>query len=277
MITCSSASQAKASKTLLQTKFSPLAAVSVLLAASFAPAQAANFISETEYFSYSLPTDVQKRCNDKNNCPNIEIQHLKSNQSWIDTLVNKRVNNLVINHGISDKPASTATSNQATKTALDAFSRAQFKEAPRDYKWSYELSVTPSYVGHVNDVELIKIDSYEFTGGAHGIPYRENLMFDQKLKRQIKLNDILITGKKPKFEAQAYDAYKKWVATFDKDLKNYEKNWPFSLSDNIMLTDKGVDLLYQPYAIAPYASGMPTLTIPYRQLNGIIKPQYVVK
>lgn len=238
---------------------------------------AANFIADFEMLDYSLPKDVVKLCQDKDNCPVVEVQHLASSQKWIDSMVNKRVNNLAINHGISDKAPSSATSDQAAKAALNDFSRAQFQDAPTDAPWAYQLSVTPNYIGHINDVELIRIDSYEFTGGAHGLPYSEHLMFDQKLKRQIKLNDILITGKKPKFEALAKAAYKKWVSEFYDDIQDYEKTWPFSLTDNVTLTDKGVDIVYQPYAIAPYAAGMPTLSIPYQQLSGIIKPQYMVK
>ncbi|BFM01967.1 hypothetical protein Psyaliredsea_06140 [Psychrobacter alimentarius] len=60
-------------------------------------------------------------------------------------------------------------------------------------------------------------------------------------------------------------------------MSSYEKNWPFTLSDNVTLTDKGIDILYQPYAIGPYASGMPTLSIPYSQLNGVIKPRFIPK
>ncbi|WP_201535140.1 RsiV family protein [Psychrobacter ciconiae] len=250
-----------------------LAAVGLGVSQSFA----ASFVTDFEMLDFTLPKDVVKICQDKDNCPVIEVQHLKSNQRWIDTAVNQRVNNLAINHGISDKAPSRATSDQAAKTALNDFSRAQFQDAPTDAPWAYQLSVTPNYIGHVNDIELIRIDSYQFTGGAHGLPYSEHLMFDQKLKRQLKLNDILMTGKKPRFEALAKAAYKKWVSEFYDDIKDYEKSWPFSLTDNVTLTDKGVDIVYQPYAIAPYAAGMPTLSIPYQQLNGILKPQYMVK
>ncbi|MGI9340106.1 MAG: RsiV family protein [Psychrobacter sp.] len=41
------------------------------------------------------------------------------------------------------------------------------------------------------------------------------------------------------------------------------------------LTDKGVDIRYQPYAIGPYAYGMPVLTIAYDNLTGILKPRFL--
>lgn len=249
-----------------------MAAIGLGMKQSFA----ASFVADFDMLDYTLPKDVVKLCQDNDNCPTIEVQYLKSNQKWINDAVNKKVNYLIVNSRLSEKPLSSVTTKRAVTSSLDEFTRGQFDGAPSD-SWAYQLSVTPNYIGHVNDVELIRIDSYEFTGGAHGLPYSEHLMFDQKLKRQIKLNDILISGKKPKFEALAKAAYKKWVAEFYDDIKDYEKTWPFSLTDNVTLTDKGVDIVYQPYAIAPYAAGMPTLSLPYQQLSGIIKPQYMLK
>ena len=33
--------------------------------------------------------------------------------------------------------------------------------------------VTPEYLGHVSDFELFEINTYVFTGGAHGMTYSE--------------------------------------------------------------------------------------------------------
>ena len=137
--------------------------------------------------------------------------------------------------------------------------------------------VTPEYLGHVNDFELFEINSYVFTGGAHGMPYSEYLVFDQQTKKQIQLTDMLQPNKKSRFKALAYDAYKDWVKTVDEDAASYEKSWPFTLSENVTLTDKGIDIRYQHYAIGPYAYGMPVLSIPYDKLDGIIKPRFIPK
>ena len=154
---------------------------------------------------------------------------------------------------------------------------SQFADLPKDSVFVYNLMVTPEYLGHVNDFEMFEIDSYVFTGGAHGMPYSEYLVFDQKTKKQIQLVDMLQSGKKSRFKALAYNAYKDWVKTVDKDVASYEKNWPFTLSDNVTLTDKGIDIRYQHYSIGPYAYGMPVLSIPYSKLGGIIKPQFIPK
>ena len=109
------------------------------------------------------------------------------------------------------------------------------------------------------------------------MPYSEYLIFDTSTKKQVKLDDMLLPGKKARFKNLGYDAYKTWVKTVDADVSSYEKNWPFTLSEDVTLTDKGIDIRYQPYSIGPYAYGMPVLSIPYNKLSGIIKPHFIAK
>ena len=251
---------------------------SMLLGAVSLSANASTLISSSEYLNYELPKSIQERCIERDNCPNIEVNYLKTNHDWMNKITNARINNLVINSKPSESPPVKTTGDaKKVKAAIDAFTAAQFADLPDDSAFRYELMVKPNYIGHVNDFELFKIDSYVFTGGAHGMPYSEYLIFDTTTNKQVRLDDMLLVGKKPRFKALAYEAYKAWVKTVDKDVVNYEKSWPFSLSDNITLTDKGVDIQYQHYDIGPYAYGMPVLSIPYHKLRGIIKPHFLPK
>ncbi len=258
-------------------------------------ANASTLINSTDYLEYELPKSVQQQCFEKNNCPEIEVKYIKTNHKWINTLVNARINNLVINSQPSESPVNKATSTTAAKLAIDNFAKSQFSELPNDSVFIYSLMVTPEYLGHMElghvelghvkrghvkrgqaeDFELFEINTYVFTGGAHGMPFSEYLVFDSSSKKQVILTDMLEVGKKPRFKALAYEAYKTWVKTVDKDVSGYEKNWPFILSDNVTLTDKGINIRYQHYAIGPYAYGMPVLSIPYTKLDGIIKPRFL--
>ena len=241
-------------------------------------AHAGSLISSTDYLDYELPKKIQETCLKRDNCPEIEIKYLKTNHSWINDIANERINNLIVNSKPTESAPITTKSNQAdAKSAIDSFAMSQFADLPKDSVFVYNLMVTPEYLGHVNDFEMFEIDSYVFTGGAHGMPYSEYLVFDQKTKNQIQLADMLQSGKKSRFKALAYNAYKDWVKTVDKDVASYEKNWPFTLSDNVTLTDKGIDIRYQHYSIGPYAYGMPVLSIPYSKLGGIIKSQFIPK
>ena len=250
----------------------------LLLGALSLSAHAGSLISHTEYLEYELPKKIAEKCSARDNCPEIEVKYLNTNHGWINTLTNARINHLVVNSKPTESASITKKSSSAeVKAAIDGFVNSQFSDLPQDSVFVYNLMVTPEYLGHVNDFEMFEINSYVFTGGAHGMPYSEYLIFDQQSKKQIQLADMLQPNKKPRFKALAYDAYKKWVKTVDNDVKNYEKNWPFTLSDNVTLTDKGVDIRYQHYSISPYAYGMPVLSIPYEKLGGIIKPRFIPK
>ena len=253
-------------------------AASLIVGAMSVSANATNIISSTTYLEYQLPEKIQEMCTERENCPKIEVKYLKTNHPWINDITNARINNLVVNSKPTESaPIKTKSSSAQVQAAINDFANSQFLDMPEDRQWAYELLVTPNYLGHVGDAELFEIESYSYTGGAHGMSYSEYLIFDPSTKKQIKLDDMLVTGKKSRFKTLAYNAYKTWVKTFDNDVSSYEKNWPFTLSDNVTLTDKGIDILYQPYAIGPYASGMPTLSIPYSQLNGVIKPRFIPK
>lgn len=250
----------------------------LLLGALSLSAHAGSLISHTEYLEYELPKKIEEKCAARDNCPEIKVKYLNTNHAWINTLTNARINHLVVNSKPTESASITKKSSSAeVKAAIDGFVNSQFSDLLQDSVFVYSLMVTPEYLGHVNDFEMFEINSYVFTGGAHGMPYSEYLIFDQQSKKQIQLADMLQPNKKPRFKALAYDAYKKWVKTVDNDVKNYEKNWPFTLSDNVTLTDKGVDIRYQHYSISPYAYGMPVLSIPYEKLGGIIKPRFIPK
>lgn len=249
----------------------------VLTAASMS-ANATSLINDTEYLDYQPPNNIQETCNARDNCPQIEIKYLNSNHDWINNIVNARIDHLIINSKPTESVFIDVKASQAdAKMAIDDFVSSQFNDLPEDSVFVYSLMVTPDYIGHVQDFELFEISAYVFTGGAHGMPYSEYLIFDQTTKAQIKLADILKNGQEKRFEALAYDAYKVWVKSVSDDVNSYEESWPFTLSDNITLTDKGVDIRYQHYSIGPYAYGMPVLSIPYNKLNGVIKPRYSAK
>lgn len=261
-----------------QMRLMGLIASGLLVGAVSMTANANSVISTTTYLEYQLPENVQKVCTERENCPKIEVKYLKTNHQWINDITNARIDYLVVNSKPTDSAPIEKINNQAdVKKAIDGFIDSQFIDQPEDRQWPYELIVTPNYLGHVNDFELFEIDSYTYTGGAHGMSYSEYLMFDLGNKKQITLDDMLQSGKKSRFKALAYDAYKTWVKTVDEDVSSYEKNWPFTLSDNVTLTDKGIDIRYQHYSIGPYAYGMPTLSIPYSQLKGVIKPRFLAK
>jgi hypothetical protein len=126
-----------------------------------------------------------------------------------------------------------------------------------------------------DDLVIIELSSYLFTGGAHGMPGRGFINYDRKLEKALSLQDMLLPGQEAAFWQLAEQAHQRWlvVEQLDQDAE-YRKNWPLEQTRNVALTADAVLLKYDVYSIAPYSSGHPELRIPYAQLKGVLKPEY---
>ena len=95
----------------------------------------------------------------------------------------------------------------------------------------------------------------------------------------VKLDDIFLPKQKAQLEAKAHEAFKTWVIDSElaTDVAEYEQAWKFKLTDNFFLTKQGLALQYAEYEIGPYVVGLPRLNIPYSDLQGILKPEYLPK
>lgn len=122
---------------------------------------------------------------------------------------------------------------------------------------------------------IIEFSSYLSTGGAHGMPGRGFINYDRRLQKALSLQDMLLPGQTDAFWSLAGQAHQRWLTAnqLAQD-PEYISNWPFERTENVALGQAEVLLKYDVYSIAPYSSGHPQLTIPYSQLQGILKPQY---
>lgn len=275
----------KPSRTLVS---KAIAAITIGL--TCASAQAADLtLNETDYLNYQLPAEVSEVCSAHDNCPSVDVRYLNSSQEWLNEWVNERMNEwmLTSNRAMLEEYQSPFFNYEDTpalrREIAETFDKVILKSQqamPADHHGYYDFSFQADYVGHVAQFEIIELNSYEYTGGAHGMPMSEYLVFDTNTQRPISLDDLIKSDKQKKFEDLAYTAYKDWVKTFTAttdEAKAYEESWPFTMTENFTLDKKGIILKYQAYAIAPYSSGQPTLTIPYKELSDIIEPDAIEK
>ncbi|MBP8027399.1 MAG: DUF3298 domain-containing protein, partial [Acinetobacter sp.] len=113
--------------------------------------------------------------------------------------------------------------------------------------------------------------------GAHGSSSQRYYNFDLKQQKQVELNDLLAPNQKAHLEKKAHEVFKTWVleSKLANSVEEYEQAWKFTLSDNFYLSKQGLILQYGEYEIGPYVVGLPRLTIPYDQLQGILKKEYL--
>lgn len=116
-------------------------------------------------------------------------------------------------------------------------------------------------------------------GSAHGLSTSEFVNWDNQREQFIALDDMLLPEAKEVFFSKLEAAHQAWLKetlTAEDDPQQWLSTWPFLPSENVALTEQGVLVKYEPYAIAPYSSGQPELFIPYAELTGIFKPEYLL-
>lgn len=112
------------------------------------------------------------------------------------------------------------------------------------------------------------------TGGTHGQPYTLGAVFDTETGERLKLTDVVT------HEGLFFDLVKEQLETFwdtdyfyeDLDIIRFLQN---NLDDIAWVLDYyGLSIYFQPYDIAPYASGVQNITIPFASHPELIKEKY---
>ncbi|MFH7766605.1 DUF3298 domain-containing protein [Acinetobacter sp. BSP-28] len=269
-----------------------------------AQAEALTLAGDTEKLTLNLP-----EC-DGNSCPKINVERLSSNQAFIDEFIDQQV--LKQLDQILDISPKSLKSEQQVATASDnskdsnpaQISEAAASETIETPKQKLEKQVAPYLQNFLSlDKELkalsanhqislmikpkilnageplatVVLNSSSYLGGAHGSSSQYYYNFDLKKKKLVKLDDILAPKQKAVLEQKAHEEFKRWVidSKLANSVEEYEQAWKFTLSDNFYLSTQGLILQYGEYEIGPYVVGLPRLTIPYDQLQTVLKKAYL--
>lgn len=256
---------------------------------------------ETEKLNLDLP-----ECDGKS-CPEITIERLNSNQRFIDEFIDQQI--LTRLKGMLDVDAITSAKVQAASeptpvqsaaseaavTQPQLSARQQLEKQTIPYMQTFlnldkelkalsanhsiSLMIKPKILNPGNPLATVVLNSTHYLGGAHGSTAQNYYNFDLDSKKLVKLDDIVLPKQKAQLEAKAHEAFKTWVIDSElaTDVAEYEQAWKFKLTDNFFLTKQGLALQYAEYEIGPYVVGLPRLNIPYSDLQGILKPEYLPK
>lgn len=117
----------------------------------------------------------------------------------------------------------------------------------------------------------VRADGYEYTGGAHGTPFRQYFVFDRKTGARLSLRDVVenpVEELQAKVGAAFRELAEKTNFAFEspEDLEHTVADG-ISYESPFYLSETGVVFYYAPYEIASYAEGFPEVTIPYSELE----------
>jgi len=131
---------------------------------------------------------------------------------------------------------------------------------------------------------LVRLDNYEYKGGAHGMETTLYYVFDLTDKRELKISDFFREGT----EERLYETIKNELRKFndriaaaaqgtavlgnDKPLSQgiFLTDEP-GISENFFINQEGMCLIWAPYEIAPYAAGSIEILLPWKTIRPLLK------
>ena len=206
-----------------------------------------------------------EKCND---CPKVTISvPVVEDNDAINTEIEKAVVSILSYGELND-----ATTYQEAVTAFNNEYLDLKKEFPEDLL-EYEAMVDGNVTYETPILLCVKLNSYLYTGGAHGYNAITFLNFDKRTGERLEnwelFNNIdaFAAFAEKKFRIQekipANSSINATGFMFDGEA--------FSLPDAIGFSNDGIVLLYNQYEIASYADGQKTLVIPYNEITAFFK------
>lgn len=201
-------------------------------------------------------------------CPHVHITWLNyEKQPVLNKAIETRLASMLV------RMEGDATHDGSIEGLADAF-LADAADIAMASEQDWELSATVKQQRYENGLLTLSMESYEYTGGAHGQPNVGYFHWDVVNQQWLQLNDLLVPGQQEAFWAQAQQAHTNWLDAQDLD-DNFRDSWPFEQTDDAFFNKKGLILQYNVYHIAPYAMGQPQLTLPYDALKGVVRETYL--
>lgn len=216
-------------------------------------------------------TETLKRSPDgcHDDCPVFEAElELYDGQPALNQAIRERLTSQLVANG-----EDTATPDSLEAAAEQFLATAAGTGGDGGQGW--QLSGNTKQLGRWRTLVTVAINSYEYTGGAHGMPMTQWLNWDLASDEPVYLGNLIETGQEDAFWQAAHRAHHRWLEKeVPKDDGNFQEDWPFQQTDSFRLTNKGVLLNYNVYSIAPYSMGQPQLTLPWDDLKGVIRARY---
>ena len=146
------------------------------------------------------------------------------------------------------------------------------KHKHRDEGWmNYEIIVKSENLYNADLFWGYSIETYTFTGGAHGMTTTSYNVVDLKSGKALSLKDLFAENDYNLINRMLCQQLADDLGTSVDKLgeKSYETE-NIIADDNFMISDKGITWLFNPYDIAPYSTGTTRITLPYRAIVGYL-------
>jgi len=167
------------------------------------------------------------------------------------------------------------TSNLTLDGAISQFENrfVDFKNEFEANAQPWEVIINSEIVFQSMYVITISIDSYTFTGGAHGNSVITLLNFDPETGNLYSQDDVFKKSNEfTELVKQHFKTESEAKKTNNQDVYFFGED--FRLPENIGFNEEGVIFLYNTYELSSYAGGITEFTIPYTEIYKFLNINY---
>ena len=204
-------------------------------------------------------------------CPKIEIQIPRAlDDLAVSEAINRGMEEEVISLLSFDGGEEIDTAEKAMSSFTDSYKELKAK-FPDEIRW--EAKISAKVIHEDENIVSIQLDSYTYTGGAHGYGATTFLNFDKRKGTELENWEL--------FEDP--EGFQKFAETKFRIQENIPQDQninatgfmfegdSFHLANNIGYTEDGIQLVYNQYEVASFADGPIVLTLPYAEVNQYLK------
>jgi len=192
--------------------------------------------------------------------------HVKENHN-VAKLINSEIEHYIVQQ-IDFKDDSTLSIEDAIKTFDDELKqfKTDFPESPQ----YWELSIEGEVLYQTPQLICIGINSYSYTGGAHGNDRIDFLNFAPETGKLLSITDLIddMEGFSKLVETHLEQTIKK---NKNESMDDYFFGEGFKLPESLGFNEEGLIILYNKYEIASYAQGITEFVIPYEEADPFLK------
>lgn len=218
--------------------------------------------------SYKPLSFKSEKCAD---CPKVIVDIFEFNDgNELAKVVNSALKKEVINQLLYDDEIKVSSIEEAISSFKNGY--LELKKMYPDETLGWEADIKGSVLYENVDVLSIKLETYIFTGGAHGYSVTRLLNFDKK--KNIVLENWELFNDPEGFKHFAELKFKiqediPQNGTINSTGLMFE-NDEFYLPNNIGFTKNGLQLIYNQYEVASYADGPMSITLPYAEIRNYL-------
>lgn len=136
---------------------------------------------------------------------------------------------------------------------------------------TWEDRISGNFQPRYKDYRNYQISYYSFRGGAHGIQTLSNIVFDNKTGEVVREEDLFTPGYQEPVAQLLRLAVKSSMEEEDPELMQLVQLELVVPNGNFCVREDGVEWLFQPYEVGPYALGIVSATLSWEELKPFLK------